>query len=130
MPEPQRSKITITADQRDALYDALILHLSGIGDVALAVERADFEAADRLGRAYADDLTLVLDDLGWGPHGGGVELTAPREVLWRALSRVRDWAQDEERDEAKERAQLAQSHRQNRIVYETCDRVLRALDRA
>ncbi|MGE5527417.1 MAG: hypothetical protein ACM3Q9_02005 [Methanosarcina sp.] len=126
----QHAKITITPEQRDALYEAVILHLSGIGDVALAIEREDFHEADRLGRAFADDLRVVLDDLGWGKHGGDAELTAPPDVLRRVLHRVRERAEDEERDEAKERAELAKNHRQNLIVREACDRVLRALDRA
>ncbi|HVD86713.1 MAG TPA: hypothetical protein VNB59_04830, partial [Solirubrobacterales bacterium] len=62
----KRPRITITADQRDAVYDAVLTHLSGIGDLLLVVEENDLERAYRLGREFSDDLRLVLDDLGWG----------------------------------------------------------------
>lgn len=126
----QRSKITITADQRDALYEAVILHLSGIGDVLLAIEREEFSRLERIGREFSDDLRLILDDLGWGEHGGSVELKSPPDVLRRVLTRVREVAEAEDRDEAEEREELAHHHRRNRLVQETCGRVLRALDRA
>lgn len=54
--------ITITAAQRDAIYDEVLIHLSGIEGLWLAIEREDYATADRLGREFAD-LTLVLDDL-------------------------------------------------------------------
>jgi hypothetical protein len=37
--------------------------------VWLAVSHKNYDAADRLGREYSDDLRLVLDDLGWGEGG-------------------------------------------------------------
>jgi hypothetical protein len=54
---------TITAAQRDALYDQILERLSGVGDVWIAVGSEDFEAADRLGREYSDDPRLVLGDI-------------------------------------------------------------------
>jgi hypothetical protein len=74
---------TISSAQRDALYDQILDKLSGIGDVWLAVSAQDYVAADRLGRAYSDDLRLVLDDLGWddGPPLAAIELTTPSDVL-------------------------------------------------
>lgn len=128
--QSQRSKITITADQRDALYEAIYVHLSGIDAVVLAAERGEFDEADRLGRAFADDLYLVLDDLGWGEHGKSVELKSPPDLLRRVLERVRNVAEAEDRDEAAERALLAEHQRRNQLVRETCSRVLRALDRS
>jgi hypothetical protein len=121
-------RITITADQRDALYEVVFLHLSGIEAVVFAAAQRNFEEADRLGRAFSDDLLLVLDDLGWGEHGGSVELKSSPDVLRRVLERVRDVAEAEDRDEAEERAELAEHQRRNRLVQETCSRVLRALD--
>jgi len=82
------SAITITAEERDALYDQILVGLTGIGDVWTAIEARNFEAAERLGRAYCDDLRLLLDDLGWGGGcGGPVELRTPANVLRRALAR-------------------------------------------
>ncbi len=85
--------LTITAEQRDALYGQILDRLSGIGDIELAVRAENYEAADHLGREYSDDLRLVTDDLGWGEGTGEtVELTTPPDVLRRALSRLRDAA--------------------------------------
>jgi hypothetical protein len=58
--------VTITAEQRDLLYDEFLDRLSGIDDVRLAVVKEDYEAAQRLGMAISDDLRLVTEDLGWG----------------------------------------------------------------
>ena len=53
--------VTITRTQRDAIYEMLINHLSGIGDVWLGVQRRDFADAKRLGRKFAKDLRLLED---------------------------------------------------------------------
>jgi hypothetical protein len=57
--------VTNTRDQRDAIDAAVMNHLSGIADVWRAVERREFADAQRLGRAFAEDLRLLYD-LGWG----------------------------------------------------------------
>ena len=129
-PQSQRSKVTLTADQRDALYEAIYIHLGGIDAVIPAAERGDFEEADRLGWAFADDLLLILNDLRWGDHGGCVELGSPPDLLRRVLHRVRDVAEAEDRDEAEERAELAEQQRRNRLLQETCSRVLHSLVRS
>jgi hypothetical protein len=75
---------TVTAAQRDALYDQILDRLSGIGDIEVAIRAENYDAAERIGREYSDDLRLLLDDLGVGDGGGGpVELTVPPEVLRR-----------------------------------------------
>ncbi len=84
--------VTITAEQRDALYDRILNRLSGIDDVWMAASSADYDTADRLGREYSDELRLVLDDLGWGdgPGGEAIELTTEVDVLRRVFGRLRD----------------------------------------
>lgn len=57
--------VTITSAQRDALYDQILDRLSGIGDIELAIQLENYDAAERLGREYSDDLRLLLDDLGF-----------------------------------------------------------------
>jgi len=52
--------ITITPGQRDALYEQILDHMSGIGDVWIAVSAEDYETAGRLGREYSDELRLLL----------------------------------------------------------------------
>jgi hypothetical protein len=89
--------VKITAEQREALYVQVLDHLSGIGDLWLVIEAGEHEKADRLGHAFADDLRLLLDDLGWPgrsdlPADGSVELTVPPEDLRRVVGWLRDEA--------------------------------------
>lgn len=56
--------VAITRQQRDTLYHALKLDLTGIGDVLIDFERGDFEGAQRLGTRYRRAL-MLLDELGW-----------------------------------------------------------------
>jgi hypothetical protein len=57
--------VTITAEQRDALYDRTLDRLSGIDDVWLGASRADYDTADRLGREYSHELRLVVQARNW-----------------------------------------------------------------
>jgi hypothetical protein len=117
--------LTITPEQRDALYEQILDRLSGIGDVWLAVCSENFDAAERLGREYSDDLRLVLDDLGFGDGSGEmIELTTPPDVLQRVLSRLHDLAVEQDRAEADERAEAEDYRTRNRLVRDTCRRVL------
>ncbi|HEX2391981.1 MAG TPA: hypothetical protein VHI77_03585 [Solirubrobacterales bacterium] len=84
--------ITISAAQREVLYVQVLDHLSGLGDLWLAIEGEDYPRADALGHAFADDLRLLLEDLGWPdreelPSGGRVELTMPPDDLRRVIER-------------------------------------------
>jgi hypothetical protein len=84
--------LAITAAQRDALYDQILDRLSGIGDIEVAIQSENYDAAERIGREYSDDLRLLLDDLGIGDGDGEpVELTAPPEVLRRILPDCVSW---------------------------------------
>lgn len=81
--------VTITRAQRDAIYEMVINHLTGIGDVWLGVHRRDFADAKRLGRKFAEDLRL-LEDLGWSEtiDHETVTLTMPPDELTRTLARL------------------------------------------
>jgi hypothetical protein len=121
--------LTITAQQRDALYDRILDRFSGIGDVWLAVCAQNYDAAARLGREYSDDLRLVLDDLGWGDGAGAsIELTTPPDVLRRALTRLRDAAVSLDAIQQTEWAELRESRERNHLVVEACRQVLAGLD--
>lgn len=121
--------LTISAEQRDALYDQIFDRLSGIGDVWLAVRAENFDAAGRLGREYSDDLRLVLDDLGWGDGPGrNVELTAPPDVLRRVFSRLHEAAVSMNAYQEQERAEVRDVEQRNRLVVEACQEVLAGLD--
>lgn len=121
--------LTITAEQRDALYDQILDRMSGIGDVWLAVCAENYDAAQRLGREYSDDLRLVVDDLGWGEAAGAtIELSTPPDVLRRTLSRLRDAAVSHEASQQALRAEVEESARRNQLVVEACRQLLTDLD--
>jgi len=121
--------VTITAEQRDALYDRILDRLSGIEDVWLAASSADYDTADRLGREYSDELRLVLDDLGWGGRPGDedVELTTDPDVLRRVFGRLRDSTAGERAAQATSWAEGRVLEHRNRLVGEACAAVLDAL---
>lgn len=117
---------TITAAQRDALYDQLLDRLGGIGDIELALQLENYEAAARIGREYSDDLRLLLDDLGFGPGSGEpVELSTDPEVLLRVLPRLRDSARDHGPEHGW--AEADRLRERNRLVAEACEAVMRVL---
>lgn len=121
--------ITITAAQRDALYEDVLTHLSGVGDLWLTIEREDYEAADRLGREFADDLTLILDDLGWGAESSeSIELTTAPDVLHRVFAQLRARAERHAQTEQEAISELREEHSRAQFVVDTCDKVLAALD--
>jgi hypothetical protein len=117
--------VTITAAQRNALYDQVLNRLSGIGDIVLAIKLENYDLAERLGREYSDDLRLLLDGLGFGNGDGqAVELTASPEVLRRVLPRIRDWALDLAANQEPEWAEASKMKQRNQLVVETCEAVL------
>jgi hypothetical protein len=81
--------VTLTRAQRDAIYQMVVNHLSGIGDVWISVQGGDFATAKRLGRDFAEYLRL-LEDLGWTETTDRetVALTVPADELTRTLARL------------------------------------------
>lgn len=81
--------LSITRVQRDAIYEAVVDHLSGIGDVWIVLQDGDYATATRLGREFADDLRL-LESLGWAPSTDRetVARTVPPAELTRTLERL------------------------------------------
>jgi hypothetical protein len=124
--------VTITVEQRDALYDRILSRLSGIDDIWLAASSADYDTADRLGREYSDELRLVLDDLGWGdsPAVKELELKTDPVVLRRVFSRLRDSSVSEREAQATSWAESRVLEDRNRLVGEACATVLEALGEA
>jgi hypothetical protein len=122
---------TITADQRDALYDQILDRLSGIGDIEVAIQAGNYDDAERLGREYSDDLRLLFEDLGIGEgNGQPVELTAPPEVLRRVLPRLRELAEGQTAGLEEQRSEVRELDERNRLVSEACGSVLASLDTA
>lgn len=122
--------VTITATQRDLLYEEILTRLAAIGDVQFAVDQEDWDAAERLGMAFSDDLRIVSQDLGWGPRRSNspVELTSPPDVLRRAMSRWRDALLGLDAAEEDDRESLRQRQEQNHDVVEACRSILATLD--
>jgi hypothetical protein len=121
--------LTITAAQRDALYDQILDRLSGIGDIEGAIQAQNYNTAERLGREYSDDLRLLLEDLGFGDgNGEPVELTAPPELLRRVLPRLRELAENHTAGLEQEWIEVNHLKKRNRLVAEACETVLSDLD--
>ncbi|HET7445014.1 MAG TPA: hypothetical protein VFJ57_10185 [Solirubrobacterales bacterium] len=123
--------ITITAKQRDALYEEILTRFSGIDVIYRAAQDGDLEKAQERGREYADLLLLVLNDLGWGDSTASsddIELTSAPNVLRRSLSYLLGSAADqlalEEREQARGRAEMSEVQ----LIVDTCIDVLKELD--
>jgi hypothetical protein len=123
-------RITISAEQRDALYDQILDRLTGIGDIEIAIQTEKFEAAERLGQEFSDDLQLLVNDLGFGAGGGTgpIELTTQPKVLRRALPRLRDLAAGYSASQEAELAELRLIQDRSRLIGEACAGVLDELE--
>ena len=121
--------ITITVEQRDALYDQILDRLSGIGDIELAIQTENYEGAERLSQEYVDDLRLLLEDLGFGDGSGEpVALGSSPELLRRGLSRLREQAVRHAESIEPEWLEAYELRERNRLVSEACTAVLDGLD--
>jgi hypothetical protein len=52
--------LTITCAQRDAIYEIVIPHMTGIGDVWLCVKRREFAEAKKTGRELRRRASAIL----------------------------------------------------------------------
>lgn len=59
--------IAIDRDQRDAMYQEVVLDLNGLTDLWAEFDAGNFERAKELRQRFVLDLRL-LDDLGWEPE--------------------------------------------------------------
>ncbi|HXV04581.1 MAG TPA: hypothetical protein VFP23_01580 [Solirubrobacterales bacterium] len=125
---------TIGRKQRDALYQLVRDHLSGLNDVWIAMERdKDFATARRLGLEFGSDLRL-LEDLGWGEEDDRetVVLTMLPSELERILNRLRDEAEEGFFGSPAERTSRAADEETDRrllLAMNSCEELLGALDR-
>ncbi len=129
MPSPT---IKITSDQRDALYEQVRNHLSGLSDVFLAMEtHRDYATAERLGIQFSEDMRL-LGDLGWHKDNGGsqVELTMAPDELAALIKRLRDEARGGLADMVEEHEAIAGDKvaEEYEAAIRACDVVLVSLD--
>ncbi len=81
--------VAIDRQAREAIYEEVVNHLSGLGDVHINLRQGDYAAAKRLRREFEEDLRL-LDDLGWAKdeRAESFELTMPNDELARVIRRL------------------------------------------
>jgi hypothetical protein len=123
--------VTISGEDRDLLYNRILVHLSGIDAVWLAAEEKDFQTAERVSQEYCDELHLVMDDLGWGERHEEetIELTSPPDVVRRVMERLRADADGLDEEEREIKAALLKREDENRRVRAACDQIIAALGR-
>lgn len=120
--------VRITAAERDALYEQIVVRLSGIDEVWIAAEAGDFARAGRVAREFGDYLLLILEDLGWGEGGGEpLELTTPPEVLRRVCTQMGGRAEGEREQQEAERSEVEGREEHTRRVLGACRRMLEEL---
>jgi hypothetical protein len=118
--------LTITGEQRDALYELVTNHVGDLDSVWLAMQKGDYAAAERKALEFMGDFRL-LADLGWHPEDSRetVGLTMPREELADVLARIRSEAdgglsgfiaREREQREEEEKVEAA-----FRLARETCE---------
>jgi hypothetical protein len=129
---PGKTTATIDRERRDALYELVLDHLSGIGDFWIAVEEKDFAKAERLGIEFGEDFRL-LEDIGWEPEHGSapIDLTIPPHDQIELLRRLHGEAEsvlegsacarllEKEEESAKQRYERAKT---------TCEQLIEQLD--
>jgi hypothetical protein len=124
--------VTLSARQRDLLYDRILVHLSGIDDLWSAAMNNRLDDARRLGREFSDELRLIVDDLGWGERASDepLELTTPPDVVRRVIDRIGAMVEAEDVAEEEERVALREAEEERRLLRETCSQVLRDLTKS
>lgn len=66
--------ITIDREQRDAMYQEVVLDLNGFTDLWTEFDAGNYDRANELRQRFMLDLRL-LDDLGWEPEPDADEFT-------------------------------------------------------
>jgi hypothetical protein len=124
--------ITIDREQRAGLYEAVCNHLSGLGDIWLALEvDEDTDRAIRICTEFVEDVWL-LEDIGWGREVEPQEfgLTLKTEVLARVLIRLRAEAEEvlaASPEDREAREQEAATERRFQAAASTCSALLAEL---
>lgn len=127
-----QATITINPVQREVFYELALDHLSGAGDLGMAIAQGDLATAERRGIELGEDLRL-MEDLGWEREPRrAAELRMPPEDLAEILTRLRADAEGGLRDSGDERdANEADdaARRRYRLALDACNGLLAQLDR-
>jgi hypothetical protein len=117
--------VTITSEERDALYERIVTRLSGIDDVYRAVEEEDWETAQALGQEFSDLLGLICTDLGWGDSAEETfDLSTHPKALSRAARVLRELAQVDRTHHEGESREAEEGADEARYLQQTCERLL------
>lgn len=121
--------VTISVEQRDALYSLILDELNAFEDLRLAYEADEIEASYRLGRRVSDGLRLIVDGgLGWGTHAASpIELKLPPEDLRRIFGNLRRNAISLYESMRPEQEELQAEWAAIKQVQEACSEVLEQL---
>ncbi len=117
----------LTAEEREAVQEAILERLCGCNDLAAAIGRSDSRRAEYLGGVYHDYLTLLLRDLGWSLWNGsgrGIDsFSTDDAVLARVFGRLLpDTARDARGFIGKDRAASEKLARRNQLVLRVAGR--------
>ena len=128
LPRGPHQAITISQEERDALFERILLRLTGIDALQLAAEATDWEKTAPLGREFGDLLIFVSTDLGWGPSDREeYELRTTPDVLARAVGAVERVVHNDQEifgiDLQQAQAAVGEAH----SLLGTCQRIKRAL---
>jgi hypothetical protein len=120
--------IALPADQRNALYAHIKVHLLAVDDLRLAIETGDLETADRLGRRIAGELRLIEGGLGWGDERHDpVKLSLSADELRAGLTELRDRAIAQYESAQDEQEAFREPWEKAALVRDACDQALARL---
>lgn len=122
--------ITISGDERSALFRRIVISLTGIDDVYRSVEEKDWAEAQQLSQQFSALLWFVNNDLGWGEGSSGtLALTTPPDVLREAIGFLLKVASVDRLHHERDRDEASEDVEEVRQLQETCERILEAIER-
>jgi hypothetical protein len=117
--------ITISGEERNALFNQIADRLTGIDVVYTSLEVRDWETAQRVGQEFADLLRFLCEDIGWGEGGDDVYvLTSPPNVLQRVIGFVHKAALADREVHERERDEAGDDVTEAKQLQEMCERIL------
>ena len=125
------SQPTISGQVRNTLATEIILRLHSVSDLEDALRCSDWDAVREMGQRFADDLTLMSEDLGWEAvdPDATITLTSPIPTLRRCLSRWNEVIRGRDEQDAVERRLLREREVESGLLIEGIEGVMRVLGR-
>lgn len=121
--------ITISGEERNALFNQIADRLTGIDGVYLAVENQDWDVARQVGQEFADFLRFLSEDIGWGEQEGGEHvLTSPPDLLHRVIGRLHAVALVDREAHERDRDEAGEDAAEAKQLQDACERILGSVD--